>query len=77
MQYEKAHRCRWINGGKGSCRKGSLGSKAEGGDTTVVAFGRSAREICFNGCKNHFCFINSSNEYQLKEHQIGKGLLSD
>ena len=34
------------------------GSKAEGGDT-VVAFDRSAREICFNGCKNHFCFINS------------------
>ena len=40
-------------------RKGSLGSKAGGGDTTVVTFGRSAREICFNGCENHFCFINS------------------
>ena len=40
-------------------RKGRLGSKAEGGDTTVaVAFGRSAREICFNGYENHFCFIN-------------------
>ena len=44
---------------KEAARKGSLGSKAEGGDTTVVAFDRSAREICFNGCKNHFCFINS------------------
>ena len=43
---------------KEAARKGSLGSKAEGGDT-VVAFDRSAREICFNGCKNHFCFINS------------------
>ena len=30
---------------KEAARKGSLGSKAEGGDTTVVAFGRSAREI--------------------------------
>ena len=38
-------------------RKGSLGSKAGGGDTTVVTFGRSAREICFNGYENHFCFI--------------------
>ena len=45
---------------KEAARKGSLGSKAEGGDTTVaVAFGRSAREICLKGCKNHFCFINS------------------
>ena len=40
-------------------RKGSLGSKAGGGDTTVVTFGRSAREICLKGCKNHLCFINS------------------
>ena len=44
---------------KEAARKGSLGSKAEGGDTTVaVAFGRSAREICFNEGENRFCFIN-------------------
>ena len=50
-----------LTGGGGSMEEKEAarkGSKAEGGDT-VVAFDRSAREICFNGCKNHFCFINS------------------